>query len=82
MPPARSPAISWIGPAAAELAAGEWNDVGEYIDPAIMPVTRIVNTAIDGISGNVIFSFSSFCRSFNINTILFIYILIETFQQK
>lgn len=35
---------------AAELVAGEWQRAGERIDPARMPVTRIVNSAIDGVS--------------------------------
>lgn len=34
----------------AEIVAQEWRDVGELIEPATMPVTRIVNTAIDAVS--------------------------------
>lgn len=37
-------------PALAELIAAEWNAQGEVIDPFSMPVTRLVNTAIDGVS--------------------------------
>jgi chaperone required for assembly of F1-ATPase len=36
--------------ALAELAAQEWAGQGETIDPASMPVTRIANSAIDGVT--------------------------------
>ena len=36
--------------AAAALAAQEWAGQGEAIDPATMPVTRIANSAIDGVA--------------------------------
>src|SRR5437588_250327 len=36
--------------AAAEAVAAEWNAVGEFIDPLEMPLTRIVNVAIDGVT--------------------------------
>jgi chaperone required for assembly of F1-ATPase len=36
-------------PAARALAA-EWTALGEIIDPAVMPLTRIVNSAIDGVA--------------------------------
>ncbi|MCR4267630.1 ATP12 family chaperone protein [Nitratireductor sp. ZSWI3] len=36
--------------AAAELIAAEYAAQGEEIDPATMPVTRLVNTAIDGVA--------------------------------
>jgi chaperone required for assembly of F1-ATPase len=36
--------------AAAELAAQEWAGQGEAIDPAAMPITRIANSAIDGVA--------------------------------
>lgn len=35
---------------AAEALAAEWNAQGEVIDPAAMPLTRISNTAIDGVA--------------------------------
>ena len=38
--------------AAAELAASEWDDQEEQINPAEMPVTRLANTAIDGIAND------------------------------
>jgi chaperone required for assembly of F1-ATPase len=36
--------------AAAERLAEEWQAQGELIDPAVMPLTRIVNSAIDGVA--------------------------------
>ena len=36
--------------AIAELIAAEWAGQGETIDPASMPVTRLGNTAIDGVA--------------------------------
>jgi chaperone required for assembly of F1-ATPase len=39
--------------AAAQALAAEWSAVGEIIDPAVMPLTRIVNSAIDGVSGRL-----------------------------
>jgi chaperone required for assembly of F1-ATPase len=35
--------------AAARALANEWAAVGEIIDPALMPLTRLVNSAIDGV---------------------------------
>ena len=35
----------------AEDVAEEWRAQGENIDPASMPLTRIVNSAIDGVAG-------------------------------
>ncbi len=37
----------------AELVAAEWRAVGERIDPAAMPFTRLANTAIDGVATDV-----------------------------
>lgn len=34
----------------AEAIASEWRDVGEHLDPATMPLTRIVNAALDGVA--------------------------------
>ena len=39
--------------AAAQAVADEWNDLGATIDPAAMPLTRIVNAAIDGVAGQM-----------------------------
>ena len=36
--------------AAAQVLAAEWAALGEMIDPALMPWTRIVNSAIDGVA--------------------------------
>jgi chaperone required for assembly of F1-ATPase len=36
--------------ALAEAIAGEWSAQGERIDPATMPITRLVNTALDGVA--------------------------------
>ena len=38
---------------AAELVAAEWRAQGEEIDPAAMPVTRLVNTALDGVARDI-----------------------------
>lgn len=51
--PARTPARAPLAlPTAAlgEAVAVEWREQGERIDPATMPLTRLANTAIDGIS--------------------------------
>ena len=51
--PIRSPAKNLMKlptPKLAELVAAEWNAQQEHIDPMTMPVTRLVNTAIDGIA--------------------------------
>ena len=42
--PIRAPA-----PELAQALAREWNAQGEFIDPASMPLTRIVNSALDGV---------------------------------
>ncbi|OBZ96373.1 ATPase [Pararhizobium polonicum] len=39
--------------AAAALLAAEWDAQKESIDPATMPVTRLANTAIDGVSKDI-----------------------------
>ena len=49
----RTPAggvLALPAPGAAELVAAEWRAQGEYIDPSSMPVTRLVNSALDGVS--------------------------------
>ena len=38
-------------PVLAEALAEEWRAQGEFIDPATMPITKIVNSAIDGVAG-------------------------------
>ena len=37
--------------ALAEAVAGEWRAQGERIDPTTMPLTKLANSAIDGVSG-------------------------------
>lgn len=51
--PARTPArapLALPGAAAGEVIAAEWRAVGEVLDPALMPATRIANAAIDHVS--------------------------------
>src|SRR5262245_50391955 len=36
--------------ALAEAVAAEWQGQGEFIDPARMPLTRLTNTIIDGVT--------------------------------
>lgn len=47
--PARAP-LAVPSRALAEALAGEWRAQGEEINPATMPRTRLVNTALDGVS--------------------------------
>ena len=54
--PARTPQRNLLAlpTAHAGLAlAAEWNAQGETIDPAAMPLTRIVNSALDGVAGEM-----------------------------
>jgi chaperone required for assembly of F1-ATPase len=37
--------------ALAEAVAAEWEAQGEHVDPAAMPLTRLVNSALDGVAG-------------------------------
>lgn len=53
--PARTPARNPIVLPSAALGhalAGEWSAVGTVIDPRSMPMTRLVNTVIDGVARN------------------------------
>ncbi len=43
-------AVAFAEPALAAAVASEWGVQGEFIDPATMPLTRIVNSAIDGVA--------------------------------
>lgn len=38
--------------ALADLIRAEWEAQGEHIDPATMPVTKLLNTAIDGVASD------------------------------
>jgi chaperone required for assembly of F1-ATPase len=54
--PARTPAgnrLALPALAAAEALAAEWNAQEDVIDPTKMPLTRIVNSAIDGVAGDL-----------------------------
>lgn len=46
--PARRP-LAVTAPAVAEALAAEWQAQGERVDPARMPLTRLVNSALDGV---------------------------------
>ena len=49
MTPGRRPLVV-PDPTLAAAIAAEWEAQGEFIDPATMPVTRLANTAIDGVA--------------------------------
>ena len=54
--PARTPArrvLAFENHALAELLRQEWADVGAVIDPAHMPLTRLVNSGLDGVSQQI-----------------------------
>lgn len=53
--PVRTPAkAQLVAPApVAEAVAAEWNAQGETIKPLSMPLTRLLNSAIDGVAGAV-----------------------------
>ena len=51
--PARTPAgnpVTVPSRALAEAVAAEWNGLAEFIDPGEMPLTRLVNSALDGVA--------------------------------
>jgi chaperone required for assembly of F1-ATPase len=51
--PVRTPKralLAFADPALAEAVAGEWEAQKEVIDPAVMPLTRITNSAIDNVA--------------------------------
>jgi chaperone required for assembly of F1-ATPase len=51
--PAPTPAgrpLSFPKRVLAQAVASEWSEVRDEIDPAAMPITRLVNTVIDGVS--------------------------------
>jgi chaperone required for assembly of F1-ATPase len=52
--PIRTPArreLALPARALAKAVAAEWEAQGEHIDPATMPLTRLVNSALDGVTG-------------------------------
>ncbi len=53
---ARTPARNVLAAPSRELAAilaAEWNAQGEHIDPADMPLTRLINSALDGVAREI-----------------------------
>ena len=53
--PARTPArnpLAVLDRELGDLLAAEWNALGEIIDPAQMPLTRLMNVAIDRVAGD------------------------------
>jgi chaperone required for assembly of F1-ATPase len=50
--PARQPLVLPTE-AAAEAVAAEWRSQAEVIDPAAMPLTRLANTALDGVAAQI-----------------------------
>ncbi|RIY01539.1 ATPase [Aureimonas flava] len=51
--PVRTPArrlLALSARAPADIVAAEWAGQGTHIDPATMPVTRLVNTVLDGVA--------------------------------
>jgi len=54
--PARTPGrnpLELPSERAAQLVAEEWQAQAEHIDPSTMPVTRIVNSALDGVAREI-----------------------------
>ena len=50
--PARKP-LAVAGRDLAEALAAEWSRQGEHVDPAHMPLTRIVNASLDRVAGEM-----------------------------
>lgn len=51
--PVRTPArrlLAFPNAAVAEVAAAEWRDQAEFVDPARMPLTRLANAVIDAVA--------------------------------
>jgi chaperone required for assembly of F1-ATPase len=54
--PVRTPgkaALAVPDRALAEAIADEWRAQGEHVDPATMPLTKLANSAIDGVAGQM-----------------------------
>ena len=51
--PARHPLVAPSRPLAEAIAA-EWAGQGETIDPATMPLTKLMNTALDGVAAQMV----------------------------
>ncbi|MGJ0620258.1 MAG: ATP12 family chaperone protein [Methylocystis sp.] len=50
--PAKRPLVAPFRPL-MEAVAAEWAGQGETIDPATMPLTKLMNTALDGVAGRM-----------------------------
>ena len=50
--PARKP-LAFSDRALAEALCAEWGSVGDFVDPAQMPLTRMVNSALDGVANEM-----------------------------
>lgn len=50
--PARKP-LAFADQGLAEALRAEWDGVGEFVDPARMPLTRMVNSALDGVANEM-----------------------------
>jgi chaperone required for assembly of F1-ATPase len=50
--PARKP-LAFADAALAEALRAEWDAVGEFVDPAQMPLTRMINSALDGVANEM-----------------------------
>ncbi len=51
--PVRTPkgnVLATSDPALAQALAAEWEAQGEFVDPATMPLTRLINSAVDGVA--------------------------------
>ncbi len=49
--PAKNPLTTPTAPL-ADLMRAEWEAQGEHIDPVTMPITKLINTAIDGVASD------------------------------
>lgn len=50
--PARTP-LAFADASLAEALRDEWASVGDYLDPSQMPLTRMVNSALDGVANEM-----------------------------
>ena len=50
--PARKP-LAFADRGLAESVRAEWDQIGDYVDPSAMPLTRLINSALDGVAHNM-----------------------------
>ena len=50
--PARKP-LAFADAGLAEAIRAEWDGLGEFVDPTQMPLTRLVNSALDGVANEM-----------------------------